>query len=438
MKRFLKSAVALVLCTALVFPSSAVFAQQDVQKDEVVYVNLNDDGSVDEIYVVNSFDAGAASTVKDFGDYTNLKNLTNEDAITQNGSELSLELPQGKFYYQGTLNSKAIPWNISVLYTLDGKNISAQELAGKSGKLQITVQIRQNPDVDEVFFEHFALQASLTLNGDLCQNIQAPEATIANVGKNKSLSYILLPGKEKDLTITADVTDFEMDSMQINGIPLSLSIDKPDTTDVTQDLNKLQDGAVELDDGVKDLYDGVSELNDGAGDLYSGVWKLLNGTDDIKSGISEFYYGTKDFQAGVSQFSSSLNTLNQNSALVKEGLTGMYNALAPYLPSQGGDGSGEGSGSSSQLEQLKALLTQMQSAVESIQGEENAQVKALLQGCVQALSQALVTCPTLRMPWVNLPSNTLSFTKAPCRFLAATNSLPSSFLPTSPAGQTAC
>lgn len=38
-------------------------------------------------------------------------------------------------------------------------------------------------------------------------------------------------------------------------------------------------------------------------------------------------------------------------------------------------------------------MTQMQPAVESIQGEENAQVKALLQGCVQALSQALGNLP---------------------------------------------
>ena len=400
MKRFAKTAVCLLLCTALIFPSLPAFAQQDVQKDEVVYVNLSYEGGVDQIYVVNSFETSSAAVVKDYGDYTDIKNLTSEDTISPNGSEISLSLPQGKFYYQGTLNTKSVPWNISILYRLNGQPIQAQDLAGKSGKLEIAIQVRQNPDVDPVFFEHFALQASLTLNGDLCQNIQAPEATIANVGKNKTLSYILLPGKEKDLTISADVTDFEMDSIQINGIPLTLSIDKPDTSGVTQDLNKLQDGAVELDDGAKDLYDGVSELNDGAGELYSGVWELLNGTDDIKSGLADFYHGARDFESGVSQFSSSLNTLNQSSALVKEGLTGMYNALSPYLPSQGGgeegsggeDGSGgEESGIGEQIAQLQTLLTQLGTNIQSIPDtDENAAVKQELADTYTNFSQLLL------------------------------------------------
>lgn len=41
-----------------------------------------------------------------------------------------------------------------------------------------------------------------------CQNIEADQATIANVGSNKRLSYIILPGEGANLEITADVTDY--------------------------------------------------------------------------------------------------------------------------------------------------------------------------------------------------------------------------------------
>ena len=37
-------------------------------KDEVVYVNLNHDGSVDEIYVVNVFELAQPGKITDYGD----------------------------------------------------------------------------------------------------------------------------------------------------------------------------------------------------------------------------------------------------------------------------------------------------------------------------------------------------------------------------------
>ena len=39
-------------------------------------------------------------------------------------------------YYQGEIDKK-LPVDISVSYTLDGKNVSAKELAGKSGRVTI-------------------------------------------------------------------------------------------------------------------------------------------------------------------------------------------------------------------------------------------------------------------------------------------------------------
>ena len=82
--------------------------------------------------------------------------------------------------------------------TMDGKEYSWNEIAGMSGQLKMTMKITENKNYEGQF---------LMLCTGLCyagygpvQNIDAPDATIANVGKNKQLTYTILPGKGADLT----------------------------------------------------------------------------------------------------------------------------------------------------------------------------------------------------------------------------------------------
>lgn len=86
------------------------------------------------------------------------------------------------------------------------------------GKLEIKMSIRQNPDCDSSFFDGYALQATVTLNTELASNIAAEGATMANVGRNKQLTYTILPNTEKEITISADGQNFEMNAMAFNGI----------------------------------------------------------------------------------------------------------------------------------------------------------------------------------------------------------------------------
>lgn len=61
---------------------SAVLAAIPSEKEEVVYAMLDASGDVNGIYVVNQFSGG---TIVDYGNYTSVRNLTTEDAITQEG-----------------------------------------------------------------------------------------------------------------------------------------------------------------------------------------------------------------------------------------------------------------------------------------------------------------------------------------------------------------
>ena len=85
-------------------------------KEENVYVNLNDDGSVDNVYVVNEILLAEFGKVTDFGNYSEVRNLSNSGEITNSENTINFDGTLGKNYYQGTLASKEIPWNISIKY----------------------------------------------------------------------------------------------------------------------------------------------------------------------------------------------------------------------------------------------------------------------------------------------------------------------------------
>jgi putative membrane protein len=308
-------AAVIVLGTTLSVRASAVYS-----KDEVVYVNLAHNGDVDAIYVVNSFEMPSGGVISDYGAYSEVVNLTTTEPIHHDGSFVSVNASAGKFYYEGVLEKKEIPWRISVRYNLDGKPMDGSNLAGQSGRLQIDVGIRLNKEVAGIWRDHYAIQASLSLGSESCVNISAPDATIAVVGDQKQLSYIILPGKEKDFTITADVTDFKMSGISFNMVPLSLSIDEPDTAEIKDKLFELQDGAVELDNGAVDLMDGAQRLDDGAGKLDDGVTRLRDGVTELTDGVNELTDGVNELRDGANDLRDGAGDMLNGTRDVKKGV----------------------------------------------------------------------------------------------------------------------
>ncbi|MEG1998320.1 MAG: hypothetical protein RR051_07730, partial [Clostridiales bacterium] len=194
----------LLICSVLFMIASPAGAEPDsTPKEEVVYANLNADGSVDMIYVVNIFTLSAQGKIVDYGNYKALRNMTSAADIKFDQEKITIDAPKGKLYYEGTLAANSLPWQFTFHYYLDGQEYAAQDLAGQNGHLEITLAIRENPAVNSAFFDHYALQTNVSLDADLCREIQTTGATIANVGKYKQLTYTILPGQTTDITITA-------------------------------------------------------------------------------------------------------------------------------------------------------------------------------------------------------------------------------------------
>ncbi|WP_342028682.1 YhgE/Pip domain-containing protein [Oceanobacillus limi] len=312
---FVLAAVVLILPSFLVTASTSDSKSEDdtansdgeiSSKDEVVYATLHANGESQDIYVVNTFDISESGNVIDFGNYSSVKNLTDLSEIEQSDNKVQFTAEEGKFYYQGNMDKEPLPWDVSVAYYLDGKEISPEEIAGKEGSIQIRIETAANENVDPIFYENYLLQISLPLDTSIFSNIRAEDGMVANAGKNKQVTFTVMPEKEETLVVEADAVGFELDGVEITGIPSSMSIEEPDVDEMTGEMRTLSDAIAELNDGVGELENGVSELNRGVADLQDGSGQFNRGLADLDGGSGDLVNGSEEIAQALETITKSL------------------------------------------------------------------------------------------------------------------------------------
>ena len=378
-QKIVRRASALVLAGCLL-AGAALPALAASAKEEVIYANLDASGTVTGVYAVNSFAVQAGDTVTDHGSYTAVRNMTTTDPLKHSGDTVTATVAEdGKLYYEGTMDTAtALPWLVKLTYTLDGAEIAPEELGGKSGALTIRLQVSRNPDCTGDFFDQYALQVTMTLDTDRAQNIVADGATMANVGSNKQLSYILLPGSDSDVTVTADVTDFAMNAISLNGVRLNLNLDLGDV-DLTGMLDQLQNGSVQLDDGANALADGIAQVQAGIDTLNGNSGALTGGSAQVRAALTQMQTALN----GISASTDELNTLLDASTQIKNGIAQLdegaaqleqqvsFEAYKAILKENGLDLDVVKDGNAkaiAQLEQLSKLMPQLKDVILLLQG----------------------------------------------------------------------
>ena len=330
--RFVRRVSALALAGCLLAGSSLpAFAAASAAKEEVIYANLTASGAVTGVYAVNSFSVQAGDTVADHGSYTAVRNMTTTDPLEHSGDTVTAAVAEdGKLYYEGTMDTAtALPWLVKLTYTLGGAEIAPEELGGKSGVLSIRLQVSRNPDCTGDFFDQYALQVTMTLDTDRAQNIVADGATMASVCSTNQLSYNLLPGSDGDGTVTADVTDFAMNAISLNGVKLRLNLGL-DGADLTGMLDRLQSGSVQLDDGANALADGIAQVQAGLDTLNGKSGALTGGSAKVKAALTQMQTALN----GVSASTDQLTTLLDASTQIQNGIAQLA-AGAADLPGAG-------------------------------------------------------------------------------------------------------
>lgn len=314
---------------------SVSLKDNDADKDESVYLISDANGNVNKTIVVDHLkNKDKKDTLEDASNLSDIENVKGKEKFTQSGDKLTWQAGGKDIYYQGTATAEP-PVTQKVTYYLDGKEISPEDLAGKSGKVKIRFDYTNTTSYTETVNGEkqtvsvpFAAITGLVL-GDGFENI---EVTNGKAEVSDSSSVVLgyaLPGlndslgiKDGDLDgdvnipeymeMTADVKNFSMPAAMTFVVNASdyVSTDGIDTSDLDDMINDLKDASTQLQDGSKTLAEGTDTLADGLSTLQSKLGTFASGVGTLKSGL-------KTYTDGVSTLSGGLNTLgNSTGALI--------------------------------------------------------------------------------------------------------------------------
>lgn len=314
---------------------SVSLKDNDADKDESVYLISDANGNVNKTIVVDHLkNKDKKDTLEDASNLSDIENVKGKEKFTQSGDKLTWQAGGKDIYYQGTATEEP-PVTQKGTYYLDGKEISPEDLAGKSGKVKIRFDYTNTTSYTETVNGEkqtvsvpFAAVTGLVL-GDGFENI---EVTNGKAEVSDSSSVVLgyaLPGLKDSLGIkdgdldgdvnipeymemTADVKNFSMPAAMTFVVNASdyVSTDGIDTSDLDDMINDLKDASTQLQDGSKTLAEGTDTLADGLSTLQSKLGTFASGVGTLKSGL-------KTYTDGVSTLSGGLNTLgNSTGALV--------------------------------------------------------------------------------------------------------------------------
>lgn len=298
-------------------------ATDDYTKNQVVYTKLDGDGNKTGVFVVNSFSAPKGSAIEDAGVYDKVVNLSTTTKLADKDGHVAVE-GQGEqdFVYQGDLSKDTqLPWNVSVSYKLDGKDVTAEELGGKSGKLSMKLTVAPNPEYKGTgeYTDNYLVQVTGMLKDSECHKVDAEGATAAANGSNTQLTYMVLPGSTAEYTVNADVEDFEFDGWQIVGVPLSLALDVDSSDMDTSQLNELEDGIAAANDGAGLVKDGAATLSEALGVASNGAGQLMAGANAAADGVTKLADGSAQVNDGAGQVAAGAGALADGSTALDGG-----------------------------------------------------------------------------------------------------------------------
>lgn len=337
-----------------------VFAQSNdenpTEKTETVYSVLNSDGSISDT-IVSSWlhDEDGINNIKETLNLTDVKNIKSNEKPSKDGNTYTWNAKGNDVYYEGTA-TKQLPVSVKIRYELDGQEISANDIQGKSGHLKLTISFTNNySEVKNINGKSIVIHPSYLAGGMLnmstgkFSNVKCESGKIVNDGTNEMLAFANIPGLNEtlksagldkvnnqlgisdDVTVEADVNDFDLGSIMVgmtNEIDLASELGEiGSVSELTDGIDQLIEADDQLIDGSKQLYDGTTQLKEqaapltGSSDqvrqLSAGAIQLNDGVKALQTGISQYTAGASAINEGVNQ----LYGIPQNVGLIQSAVT---------------------------------------------------------------------------------------------------------------------
>lgn len=167
-------------------------SEKEIDKDETVYLISDASGNVNQTIVSDHLiNRDKSDTLKDKSSLKDIENVKGDETFSQSGDDLTWQADGNDIYYQGTSTAQA-PVSQKVTYYLDGKEISPEDLAGKSGKVTIHFDYTNHSTYTETVNGEevtvcvpFAAITGMVLD-DSFSNVEVTNGKVQNTGKEIS------------------------------------------------------------------------------------------------------------------------------------------------------------------------------------------------------------------------------------------------------------
>lgn len=344
-------------------------------KEETVFVFTDESGTQDHLIINEKLkNVTGLTSIKDFTTLKNISNLTGDETSTFSENTVTWAAGGNSITYQGT-SDETVPVTMKVTYYLDGREISAQELAGRSGKVTMrfdyTNQAQETITVNgkqQTACVPFTMITGLLLPADKFENVEVTNGKIVEANDSNVVLGITMPGFKDSLNlnfegkgvdinipehfeVTADVTDFELEmtlSVATSNVISKLNLDDLSLSDMKEDISTLTDAGDALADGasqlaagtealgsgmseltgkIPQLTDGVAKLEDGASQLTEGAAQLMDGTAQVGDGAKELRSGIYAYADGVGQLSAGAASLDDKMTQYASAFSQLYTTL---------------------------------------------------------------------------------------------------------------
>ena len=299
------------------------------EKDESVYVKADASGKPTEksVEVVLKKIEGS-DLIEDRSNLREIKNTEGNEEYSEAGEGRYLWQNNGEdIHYKGK-SDEELPVNVHITYYLEGQEVSAEQIAGKTGKVKIRFDYENSTDVP------FMVLSAAMLPADVFSDVEVTNGRVMDLGDQKAVIGFAFPGlmdtlklvdyeptEEIELPeyveIEARAEEFALDftaSVVSTGLFEELEDkDLEDLDELPEDMEELTDASTDIRDAAQELADGGSELGDYLSQYFDGLAQLSEGTDSLDQGltllsqnISKISEGSKSLQGGLEQIDQSL------------------------------------------------------------------------------------------------------------------------------------
>lgn len=319
--------------------------EREVGKEETVYVITDSTGKEKEVIVSSHLiNSDGKNTIRDTSSLKEIENVKGNETYTRDGDGIDWKAEGNDIFYRGNSDGP-VPVSQRITYYLDGKEITAEELAGKSGKVKIRFDYTNNQkvkmDIDGKQTKvcvPFVAVSGLVLD-EKFSNIKVENGKVMADGKNSMVIGYTMPGLKESLNVneadfdgeirfpeyfevTADVEHFSLNTTMtvvMNAADFVSREGGGDTSTLSEAFETLEDAAGQLENGSAELADGTGTLKSKMGEFSDGVGTLASGIRDYTDGASSLAEGIGTLQGGVQSLTDNVPALTGGVGQLKEG-----------------------------------------------------------------------------------------------------------------------